>query len=93
MQLEVKPSKGTASVGIDLGLKTIATCSDGNKLERRRITDQFAGPLGKAQRANKSRRVKAIHARIKHCRQDMLHKFTSCMVDNYGAVFVGDVSS
>lgn len=93
VKVEEKPRVGTKSVGIDLGLKTAATCSDGNKLERRRITDDFAEKLGKAQRANKSRLVKTIHARIKNKRNDAIHKFTTAMVENYGAIFVGDVSS
>ena len=93
VKVETKPSAGTKSVGIDLGLKTTATCSDGKKLERRYITAEFSKQLGLAQRANKAQRVKAIHAKIKHSRQDAIHKFTTSMVKNYGAVFVGDVSS
>lgn len=93
VEVEAKPSAGTKSVGIDLGLKTTATCSDGTVLERRRITDEFAVQLAVAQRANKSKRVKAIHARIKNSRNDAIHKFTTMLVVNYGAIFVGDVSS
>ena len=84
---------GLTSVGIDLGLKTTATCSDGLLLERRRITDGFAKTLAMAQRANKPKRVKSIHAKIKHARHDAIHKFTSHMDEHYGAIFVGNVSS
>ena len=69
------------------------TCSHGTVFERRRITDEFAKELATAQRAHKPRRVKAIHARIKNSRNDAIHKFTTAMVENYGAIFVGDVSS
>ncbi len=93
IQVETKPSTGGNAVGIDLGLKTTATCSDGTVLERRRITDEFAKELATAQRANKKKRVKAIHARIKNSRIDAIHKFTTAMVGSYGAIFVGDVSS
>jgi transposase len=93
VKVEVKTSDGRVSVGIDLGLSTTATCSDGFKLERRRITDEFAKELATAQRANKNKRIKSIHARIKKSRSDAIHKFTTSMVENYGAVFVGDVSS
>lgn len=93
IQAETQPSAGTDSVGIDLGLKTAATCSDGTVLKRRRITDEFAKELATAQRANKPRRVKTIHARIKNSRNDAIHKFTTAMVENYGAIFVGDASS
>lgn len=93
VKVEVKPSEGRASVGIDLGLKTAATCSDGTLLERRRITDEFANKLAKAQRANKTKLIKSIHAKIKNSRSDAIHKFTTAMTENYGAIFVGDVSS
>ena len=93
VKVEVKPSAGRKSVGIDLGLKTAAICSDGFVFERRRITDEFAQQLATAQRAHKAQRVKAIHARIKNPRQDAIHKFTTSMVDKYGTIFVGDVSS
>ena len=93
VKVEVKPSAAQKSVGIDLGLKTVATCSDGVTLERRRITDEFAVQLAHAQRANKTKLIKTIHARIKNKRNDAIHKFTTKMVKNYGAIFVGDVSS
>jgi len=93
VEVEAKPSEGRKSIGIDLGLKAVATCSDGRVLERRRITGEFAGQLAIAQRANKSRRVKNIHAKIKNSRKDALHKFTTSLVENYGAIFVGNVSS
>jgi putative transposase len=86
-------SDAKASVGVDLGLKTAVTCSDGLILERRRITDEFAQQLAIAQRANKKQRVKAIHAKIKHSRSDALHKCSTMMVEHYGAIFVGNVSS
>jgi putative transposase len=93
VKIETKPSVGTKSVGIDLGLKTAATCSDGTVLERRRITDEFADKLALAQKANKRHLVKTIHAKIKNSRSDAIHKFTTAMVENYGVIFVGDVSS
>src|SRR5450830_984898 len=88
-----KPSESNISVGIDLGLKTIATCSDGFAFERRRITDEFAKELATAQRAHKTKKIKSIHAKIKNSRHDATHKFTAHMVDNYGAIFIGDVRS
>ncbi len=93
VEVEAKLSAGLESVGIDLGLKTVATCSDGKRLDRRRITDEFAERLANAQRANKHRQVKAIHAKIKNSRRDALHKFSTMLTDNYGAIFVGNVSS
>jgi len=93
VEVDVKPSEGKSAIGIDLGLKTVATCSDGLTLEAQCLTNKYATALAMAQRAHKVQRVRAIHAKIKHARKDMLHKFSTMLVDRYGAVFVGDVSS
>jgi len=34
-----------------------------------------------------------LHAKIKNQRKDALHKFTTTLCNEYGAIFVGDVSS
>ena len=49
--------------------------------------------LGIAQRAGKKDRVRAIHIKIKNQRKDMLHKFSTALVQEYGGIFVGNVSS
>ena len=92
VEVEHKPSAGTAAVGIDLGLKECATTSTGDKLEGRwyRANEKA---LATAQRARKKQRVKAIHAKIKNQRKDALHKFSTAMVQKNAAIFVGDVAS
>jgi putative transposase len=82
----------TASVGIDLGLKTCATTSDGAKIEGRFYRGLSAN-LGIAQRAGKKARVRAIHAKIGNQRKDLLHKFSTALVRDNAAIFVGDVAS
>lgn len=57
-------------VGIDLGLKTIATLSDGNELHRENITRKHEQKLAMSQRANKKKMVKYIHNKIKNQRRD-----------------------
>ncbi|MBW2187505.1 MAG: transposase, partial [Deltaproteobacteria bacterium] len=63
-------SAGTGEIGIDLGLKTTATCSDGTELARKSFYRNSESKLGKAQRANKKKQVKSIHAKIKNQRND-----------------------
>ncbi|MFZ1342483.1 MAG: hypothetical protein WAR97_04215, partial [Thiothrix eikelboomii] len=58
-------SQATGQVGIDLGLKDVATCSNGLKLESEQFYRELEPKLAVAQRANKKQRVKAIHAQIK----------------------------
>lgn len=83
---------GTGSVGIDLGLKDSATTSNGEKLQIKQ-TQKWAKKLAIAQRAKKKQRVKAIHAKIKNTRQDLIHKFTSQLVKDNALIVVGDVKT
>ena len=82
----------TASVGIDLGLKEAAVASTGARIEGR-FYRKLECQLGMAQRAKKKKRVKAIHAKIANQRKDLLHKFSTQLVKNNAAIFVGDVES
>ena len=83
---------GTAALGIDLGLKTSVTTSDGQSVEGRLFRAAEAR-LAMAQRANKKRLVKTLHAKVKNQRKDSLHKFSTKLVQKNGAIFVGDVSA
>lgn len=92
VELEVKPSQGTAAVGIDLGLKECAVASDGQRIEGR-FYRKLEQKLGSAQRAKKKKRVKAIHTKIKNQRKEALHQFSTKLVKQNAAIFVGNVSS
>lgn len=82
-----------AALGIDLGLKDVATCSDGQRMDNHRFYRDMEDKLAAAQRAGKKKRVRAIHAKIRHRRHDAAHKFSRRLVDQYDAIYVGDVSS
>lgn len=93
VEVKCQPSAGTGLVGIDLGLKDVAACSDGRKLPRAAFYRGIEQQLGIAQRAGKKNRVRALHAAAKNRRRDALHKFSTALVVDYGAVAVGNVSS
>lgn len=84
--------KDNREVGIDLGLKTLATLSDGTKISRENLTNKYASKLAMAQRANKKKQVKNINAKMKNIRKDFNHKETTKLINSYGTIFVGDVS-
>lgn len=86
-------SEGESAVGIDLGLKDFAATSDGVKLEAQQFYRRYEEALGKAQRANKKHRVRALHAKIKHCRKDFLHKASTQLVRSHGLLFIGNVNA
>lgn len=92
VKVEAVKSEGRASVGIDLGLKECAVTSDGRRIEGR-FYRKLEAKLGLAQRAGKKQRVRAIHAKIANQRKDMMHKFSTALVKDCGAIFVGNVSS
>ena len=86
-------SKGKTSIGIDLGLKDLATCSDGLKLKAPKIYREYEQKLGIAQRAKNKNRVRSVHAKIKNIRQNMLHQFTRKLVNEHAMIIVGNVNA
>jgi IS605 OrfB family transposase len=83
----------TRIVGIDLGHKTAAKCSDGPELPQARFYRDLEDKLAEAQRRGRKRQVRTIHAKIANRRKDSLHKFSRAAVNRAGAVFVGNISS
>lgn len=81
------------AVGVDLGLKTLATCSDGVVYDRANLTKKYEQKLAKAQKYGKKRQAKKIHSKIKNSRMDFNHKVSHDLVKTYATVIVGDVSS
>jgi len=92
VQVDSMPCSGKAAVGVDLGLKAVATTSDGDVLIGRQYR-ALERKLGIAQRASNKARVRAIHAKIKNQRLDAQHKFSTALVERCAAIFVGDVAS
>jgi IS605 OrfB family transposase len=88
-----RPGASHEAVGIDLGLKAIATTSDGETLAAGRWTQRYADQLATAQRRGHKRQAKRLHRRIARCRADALHKFSRKIIDRYQTIVVGDVSS
>ena len=80
-------------VGVDLGLKDLATLSTGERIEAPNFYRKSELKLGKAQRARKSKRVRAIHAKVANRRREFLHQETNKILKKYGFIVVGDVSS
>lgn len=79
-------------VGIDLGLKSLASLSDGSKIETPAFYRTSEGALAMAQRARKTKRAKAIQTNIANRRRDFLHKVSRAIVNKFGVIVIGDVS-
>lgn len=92
VQVENAEPKPANAVGIDLGLKTFATLSTGDRIEMPRFYRASEQALGKAQRSRKTKRARAIHAKARNRRRDFLHKASTAVCAEYGTIVVGDVS-
>jgi IS605 OrfB family transposase len=96
LPIEVKQEVNIApkeAVGIDLGLKTIVTTSDGEKLEASHFYCNLEPKLSQAQKRGHKKQAKRIHRKIKHQRKDALHKASRKIVNEYQNIYIGDVSS
>lgn len=80
-------------VGIDLGLKDLATLSEGEKILAPCFYRTAEAALAVAQRAHKRRRVKAIQARTARRRLDFLHKQSAAIARAFDHIAVGNVNA
>ena len=96
------PKRG--AVGVDLGVKNLATLSDGTVIPNPRALGTRLKALRKAQQAL-SRKVKGsarreqarervarLHARVSDVRADAIHKATAMIARNYSVVCVEDLN-
>jgi putative transposase len=90
---EAQMTAPNSAVGLDLGLNTIATTSDGETLESGRWTHANAERLANAQRRGHKQHARRIYRKVARCRADALHKFSRKIVNKYQTIVVGDVSS
>ena len=82
-------TKSIGEVGIDLGIKTLATLSDGQKVKNGQYYRIMEGKLKNAQRKKRTKIVKNIHAKIKNRRYDDLHKASTKIVSENKLIVVG----
>lgn len=99
-----KPPKGGA-VGIDLGVKTLATLSDGTVINNPRCLAASERRLKQAQQAlsrktrGSKRRTKArakvarLHAHVANQRLDAIHKATTWLTQTYSYISVEDLNA
>ena len=84
---------GEGEVGVDLGLKTLATLSNGKKYSSMRYYRRQERLLKLAQKDGKTKRVKNIGAKIKNARKDNNHKISHELTRDNNLIIVGGVPS
>ncbi len=99
-----KPCESQAGVGVDLGVKTLATLSNEETFEAPKPFKKFLSKLKRMQRKLSRRekgsqnrhklrqKIAKVHAQITNLRQDSLHKLTSYLTDNFAGIVIEDLN-
>jgi len=102
-EIEVPINKGEV-VGVDLGINTMATISDGIKFNNPKALRQFTKKLKRQQREvarkkkdsnNRKKAVKRLattYARISDIRKDALHKATTILAKTKSVIVIEDLN-
>jgi len=102
--VKVAPTPANEAVGIDLGIKVLATCSDGTIFENPKALKKNLKKLKRKQRqlskkkkGSKNRekakkKLAKLHYRISNIRKDALHKATSSIVQKNNVIVLEDLS-
>ena len=97
-----RPKRG--AVGVDLGVKNLATLSDGTVISNPRALGARLKALRKAQRAlsrkvkgnvrreKAKKRVARLYARVADVRADAINKATTMIASNYSVVCIEDLN-
>ena len=93
IEVPIREKAPESVVGIDLGLKELATLSTGEKISTPKHYRRLEEKLGKAQRANKRRLARSIAAKIANARRDYLHKASARIALAHNVICVGNISS
>lgn len=93
-----------AKIGVDLGINSLATCSDGTVFENRKAYRKNKRKIARLQR-NLSRKEKGSknrqkaqiklakqHKKVKQIRIDSIHKLTSWLAKNHSEIVIEDLN-
>lgn len=99
-----KPVPPPATVGVDVGLSTMATLSTGEKITGSKPhkallqrLKQFSKALSRKVKGSKNRakaktKLARLHARISNIRLDATHKFTTMLVKRFRTICIEDLN-
>lgn len=100
---EALPKTGR-TVGIDLGIKTLAVCSDGTVFDNIKTTKKYAKKLTYEQRqlskkkkssnnrTKQRKQVALVHEKIRNIRVDNIQKFTTQIIKSNGTIVTEDLN-
>jgi putative transposase len=100
----ISAQKTNKKVGIDLGIKDFLITSDGLKIKNHRFVKKYEKNLVQSQKSlsrkekgsvsYKKQRLKVgkIYEKISNSRNDLLHKTTKMLIDNYDEIYLEDLN-
>ncbi|NEO53847.1 MAG: IS200/IS605 family element transposase accessory protein TnpB [Okeania sp. SIO3B5] len=92
------------TIGVDIGINTLATCSDGTKFanvkayrkaKKRLVRHQRAVSkkvIGSKNRRKAVKKLAKVHKKVADIRADALHKLTSWLAKNHSTVVIEDLN-
>jgi putative transposase len=101
--LDVAKKEINTSVGVDVGINTLATLSDGTEIENPKTLNKYDSKLRKAHRdlsrkkkgssnRNKQKIVLAgIYRKVRNARKDYLHKTSRILANTYDRIIFEDL--
>lgn len=106
VEMDITPAtcENQAVAGVDLGIKNLATFSNGEMIEGakpykklqkklRRLQQAFSrAQKGSKNREKLKRKIARLHYRISCIRHDTLHKLTSKLVRNFSVIVIEDLN-
>ena len=106
-KIEIEPTnepKSVPVVGVDLGVKVLATLSTGEVFEGAKSYQRSEQKLSRLQYLNRNkqrgssnwkkaqRQIAKLHQKIANIRKDTLHKITSYLAKNHGRIGIEDLN-
>ena len=100
---DAEPVIPKTSVGVDVGITTLATLSDGTEIDNPKTLDKYDSKLRRAQRDLSRKKTRShnwyeqktklanIHRTIRNIRNDYLHKVSRFLVDTYDQIIFEDL--
>ena len=100
----ITTAKKTDVIGVDLGVKTLATLSDGKVFESVKSYRRFETKLSRMQYLNRNKeigsanwkkaqlKIARLHGKVANIRKDALHKLTTYLAKNHGRVAIEDLN-
>ncbi|WP_414588759.1 RNA-guided endonuclease InsQ/TnpB family protein [Scytonema sp. PCC 10023] len=105
-RFEVETQECTSStiVGVDLGVKNLATLSTGEVIAGAKSYKKYEAKLSRIQWLNRNKvigsanwkkallQIARLHRKIANIRKDILHKLTTLLAKNHGVVVIEDLN-